>query len=170
MIRRPPRSTQGDTLFPYTTLFRSHLLVAGSTRLTNQVPTFAGLSVQAAQKVAAPFHLGYYGPLRTRINDLIDAYYAASPVDVVAFADRYGVFLWRSNDSPMWVCACRISSDRFGSTPKAWAVRSISGSRSRGGSTAPCSWMLAMVATSKCSARARPCARRDRAEIGRAHV
>ena len=23
MIRRPPRSTQGDTLFPYTTLFRS---------------------------------------------------------------------------------------------------------------------------------------------------
>src|SRR3546814_20974081 len=31
MIRRPPRSTRTDTLFPYTTLFRSegvHLLVA----------------------------------------------------------------------------------------------------------------------------------------------
>src|SRR3546814_12056782 len=27
MIRRPPRSTRTDTLFPYTTLFRSHLLV-----------------------------------------------------------------------------------------------------------------------------------------------
>src|SRR5213596_2947562 len=25
MIRRPPRSTQDRTLFPYTTLFRSHL-------------------------------------------------------------------------------------------------------------------------------------------------
>src|SRR5881227_4126760 len=25
MIRRPPRSTQQSTLFPYTTLFRSHL-------------------------------------------------------------------------------------------------------------------------------------------------
>src|SRR3546814_12435878 len=25
MIRRPPRSTRNDTLFPYTTLFRSHL-------------------------------------------------------------------------------------------------------------------------------------------------
>jgi alanine dehydrogenase len=25
MIRRPPRSTQPTTLFPYTTLFRSHL-------------------------------------------------------------------------------------------------------------------------------------------------
>src|SRR3546814_8115511 len=30
MIRRPPRSTRTDTLFPYTTLFRStHLLVGG---------------------------------------------------------------------------------------------------------------------------------------------
>src|SRR3546814_6041324 len=29
MIRRPPRSTLTDTLFPYTTLFRSHRLFAG---------------------------------------------------------------------------------------------------------------------------------------------
>src|SRR3546814_1974723 len=28
MIRRPPRSTRTDTLFPYTTLFRSHFLDA----------------------------------------------------------------------------------------------------------------------------------------------
>src|SRR3546814_6105027 len=29
MIRRPPRSTRTDTLFPYTTLFRSHLRARG---------------------------------------------------------------------------------------------------------------------------------------------
>src|SRR3546814_9400618 len=29
MIRRPPRSTRTDTLFPYTTLFRSPSLVGG---------------------------------------------------------------------------------------------------------------------------------------------
>src|SRR3546814_6873940 len=29
MIRRPPRSTRTDTLFPYTTLFRSQLEVQG---------------------------------------------------------------------------------------------------------------------------------------------
>src|SRR3546814_20695575 len=29
MIRRPPRSTRTDTLFPYTTLFRSKLIAAG---------------------------------------------------------------------------------------------------------------------------------------------
>src|SRR3546814_6885074 len=28
MIRRPPRSTRTDTLFPYTTLFRSHAVAA----------------------------------------------------------------------------------------------------------------------------------------------
>src|SRR3546814_12121675 len=30
MIRRPPRSTRTDTLFPYTTLFRSQAAVAGA--------------------------------------------------------------------------------------------------------------------------------------------
>src|SRR3546814_16407697 len=29
MIRRPPRSTRTDTLFPYTTLFRSFLILLG---------------------------------------------------------------------------------------------------------------------------------------------
>src|SRR3546814_19643029 len=30
MIRRPPRSTRTDTLFPYTTLFRSRIMHDGS--------------------------------------------------------------------------------------------------------------------------------------------
>src|SRR3546814_1821103 len=33
MIRRPPRSTRTDTLFPYTTLFRSLLVKPLSTRI-----------------------------------------------------------------------------------------------------------------------------------------
>src|SRR3546814_11365418 len=32
MIRRPPRSTRTDTLFPYTTLFRSHLRLPAAGR------------------------------------------------------------------------------------------------------------------------------------------
>src|SRR3546814_16362703 len=32
MIRRPPRSTRTDTLFPYTTLFRSHDLILRCSR------------------------------------------------------------------------------------------------------------------------------------------
>src|SRR3546814_8785046 len=34
MIRRPPRSTRTDTLFPYTTLFRSRPVVRGSPEST----------------------------------------------------------------------------------------------------------------------------------------
>src|SRR3546814_5337850 len=35
MIRRPPRSTRADTLFPYTTLFRSIWLRRADTRWTS---------------------------------------------------------------------------------------------------------------------------------------
>src|SRR3546814_3959019 len=34
MIRRPPRSTRTDTLFPYTTLFRSHQSCGGGVTLS----------------------------------------------------------------------------------------------------------------------------------------
>src|SRR3546814_1972629 len=43
MIRRPPRSTRTDTLFPYTTLFRSRIRAAGISGLhhdTGLVPGF----------------------------------------------------------------------------------------------------------------------------------
>src|SRR3546814_10833501 len=36
MIRRPPRSTRTDTLFPYTTLFRSSALVYSADRYGNR--------------------------------------------------------------------------------------------------------------------------------------
>src|SRR3546814_9745951 len=45
MIRRPPRSTRTDTLFPYTTLFRSHPRARRS-----------DLSVQAERQGSHGFH------------------------------------------------------------------------------------------------------------------
>src|SRR3546814_13780354 len=36
MIRRPPRSTRTDTLFPYTTLFRSRLARRGAAAATHR--------------------------------------------------------------------------------------------------------------------------------------
>src|SRR3546814_14318861 len=39
MIRRPPRSTRTDTLFPYTTLFRSFMDVTCITRRRNAILT-----------------------------------------------------------------------------------------------------------------------------------
>src|SRR3546814_11135574 len=42
MIRRPPRSTRTDTLFPYTTLFRSGRLWAGTVFLVFLHPAHGG--------------------------------------------------------------------------------------------------------------------------------
>src|SRR3546814_21150286 len=54
MIRRPPRSTRTDTLFPYTTLFRSHMLAIVQPALSH--PPFRGddrLAVAGLRRGAA---------------------------------------------------------------------------------------------------------------------
>src|SRR3546814_12869877 len=48
MIRRPPRSTRTDTLFPYTTLFRSHVR-----RTLLLIPLSAPSQAQQDQRPAA---------------------------------------------------------------------------------------------------------------------
>src|SRR3546814_16104272 len=63
MIRRPPRSTRTDTLFPYTTLFRSDAarferllaerLVAGRGRVGDLHDEFVGAGAQIAGDVEA---------------------------------------------------------------------------------------------------------------------
>src|SRR3546814_8896928 len=51
MIRRPPRSTRTDTLFPYTTLFRSDRVRHHHARIpeVRQVPLVAVLQADAAE-------------------------------------------------------------------------------------------------------------------------
>src|SRR3546814_20039136 len=56
MIRRPPRSTRTDTLFPYTTLFRSHLRDVGvgafhEDRGDIRAPARAGLRAEIKEAV-----------------------------------------------------------------------------------------------------------------------
>src|SRR3546814_3397948 len=45
MIRRPPRSTRTDTLFPYTTLFRSHVPASTLNKLLTERPAIKGISL-----------------------------------------------------------------------------------------------------------------------------
>src|SRR3546814_8159134 len=60
MIRRPPRSTRTDTLFPYTTLFRSSVCQP-------TVPVLAAVSLMAARGEATPRSLVMMGgPIDTR--------------------------------------------------------------------------------------------------------
>src|SRR3546814_12678999 len=56
MIRRPPRSTRTDTLFPYTTLFRSKTKRRSTMRLTKRLGLLAAAAAFTASTaaVAAP--------------------------------------------------------------------------------------------------------------------
>src|SRR3546814_627815 len=69
MIRRPPRSTRTDTLFPYTTLFRSLSVRRAETTFTmlqlNQPALRGFLNKPAGQPGSAPIlGLSGYGPDR----------------------------------------------------------------------------------------------------------
>src|SRR3546814_13767957 len=63
MIRRPPRSTRTDTLFPYTTLFRS--LDAAQRALARAPDSRAAL----AESGIAEYWLGYYHFEQHRLDD-----------------------------------------------------------------------------------------------------
>src|SRR5216117_4226854 len=58
MIRRPPRSTQGRTLFPYTTLFRSRrfFVVLGRPHFANCKPD---RSEEHTSELQSPFLISY---------------------------------------------------------------------------------------------------------------
>src|SRR3546814_5671895 len=56
MLPRPPRSTRTDTLFPYTTLFRSRITTLGSSQLVSR-----RLATTRIVLCAAPAYLDAHG-------------------------------------------------------------------------------------------------------------
>src|SRR3546814_5154368 len=58
MIRRPPRSTRTDTLFPYTTLCRSMVDIEAEGRSATGFDELAGEQVAARHHVAHRFAVG----------------------------------------------------------------------------------------------------------------
>src|SRR3546814_20525691 len=83
MIRQPPRSTRTDTLFPYTTLFRSVTVITkelmedhGATSLTEVYRTTPGISLGAGEGGTAigdrPFIRGYDSTSSTYIDGIRD--------------------------------------------------------------------------------------------------
>jgi len=66
-------------------------LVAGLPDETDNLPIFAGRSVLVARETALPFHKNYYGQIRQRAIDLINAQYAADLAELQGFIRNYGV-------------------------------------------------------------------------------
>src|SRR3546814_13364747 len=73
MIRRPPRSTRTDTLFPYTTLFRSGVLGVnqGGVTVSGEGSIFEAASIIAQSgTVAATIDVTNGGTIRTTSGGL----------------------------------------------------------------------------------------------------
>lgn len=79
------------TITAYLRTQPKNTLVAGAPADVDSIPAFAGRSVLASREHALPFHLGYYGEMRQRLEALIEAYYAESPTQVADFTARYDV-------------------------------------------------------------------------------
>src|SRR3546814_12348381 len=118
MIRRPPRSTRTDTLFPYTTLFRSVVHPAG--KIGDQGPelaqglqqrlTFRGIAViDASQRIDAlsPIRFGELiaagsGELAQRSDTIaLLGQHAAQRADT-SCADDWGIAGGRDNRLERW--------------------------------------------------------------------
>src|SRR3546814_3143291 len=57
MILRPPRSTRTDTLFPYTTLFRSpfgQFAFIVESLVTNRIPAFVAIEIEVTRRFHPP--------------------------------------------------------------------------------------------------------------------
>src|SRR3546814_6661972 len=68
-IRRPPRSTRTDTLFPYTTLFRSDIICAGATVVAAR--SGAGMAQDRDRRNLPPLNLHVPEP-KFRPGDDVD--------------------------------------------------------------------------------------------------
>src|SRR3546814_19447797 len=106
MIRRPPRSTRTDTLFPYTTPFRSLCLVEilallAATTFPALLPTFLAewrMSNTEAGWISGIYYGGYVAavPVLTSLTDRMDArrilFFALglSAVSALGFAFQIG--------------------------------------------------------------------------------
>src|SRR3546814_11569041 len=73
MMRRPPRSTRTYTLFPYTTLFRSEVLVAFAAQHVQALAALAGEGVDAARQhvVAEAVEMAAQGEPGSGRRDLV---------------------------------------------------------------------------------------------------
>src|SRR3546814_5397739 len=90
MIRRPPRSTRTDTLFPYTTLFRSLGRAAGpghrEVGLTRDAADDV-VEAEASPRSQHPEDLAVQAPLALDVHRGVDAHH---PVDGGVFEPQVG--------------------------------------------------------------------------------
>src|SRR3546814_18332728 len=123
MIRRPPRSTLTDTLFPYTTLFRSDLSGAdrfstGAQRLRWRRPAFQARMARAVLL-----------DRRLRRRDGAEAQFVAADAIYAAWRRRDGT-VFRTSVAALTVWKQETGTGQRGFTPSAMLRRAATKLRS----------------------------------------
>src|SRR3546814_12991493 len=77
MIRRPPRSTRTDTLFPYTTLFRSERTEGGEGGGDGRLPAFAVRNVEPDEFRLAAIGLDRCGIIGAPVRNVGEHHFCA---------------------------------------------------------------------------------------------
>src|SRR3546814_1363271 len=100
MIRRPPRSTRTDTLFPYTTLFRSSQRVRAADRPSSS--THCGGSPGAASRCRQVLRRRHKRPLQARGRELCFAVRSEEHTSELQSLMRisYAVFCLKKKKAP----------------------------------------------------------------------
>src|SRR3546814_13074337 len=83
MIRRPPRSTRTDTLFPYTTLFRSLVNARGA-------ETHGQSTYTSCQEIGQPVDLAHMMVPQARTLEALTEAAAAGVRNAVVLSSGYG--------------------------------------------------------------------------------
>src|SRR3546814_15007815 len=84
MIRRPPRSTRTDTLFPYTTLFRSK----GPSSASEAAPIFGNLSLRTIIRKFRDFGVDLMNPMLFCSQERKEIKMAEAVLDLTTILDR----------------------------------------------------------------------------------
>src|SRR3546814_15718077 len=88
MLRRPPRSTRTDTLFPYTTLFRSVLVGPDAPGASESLWRTAG------ERIA-------HNLISAEGIAVIDAGRLGSPIPIVTASEVHAVLVWPVPEPPV---------------------------------------------------------------------
>ncbi|HHP7232359.1 MAG TPA: hypothetical protein ACFCUY_16050 [Xenococcaceae cyanobacterium] len=85
---------KADALYQFLQQQPQDTLIASLTSEADNLPTFTQRSILASREYAIPYHLGYYGPYRQRVADLIQAQYSTDPEVVKSFIRHYDITHW----------------------------------------------------------------------------
>ena len=94
-------SAQPRELYQFLRSWPKTTVIATLRNAASLIPVFAQRSVLVSSEHAIPYHKGYYDLVRRRGQDLVRAYFTASPAELRAFIDKYNVDLMIISRTPL---------------------------------------------------------------------